>query len=595
MLEVKARSGSGRLLQWRHGDVSVETPTLIVPETSLGVPDWADVVLTKYPQGRGIEIVSDGTWFHPRGVADQDGQLVLRAPQPGPTGTPQVVFVGDDVAVFHDAGSWAADPRKFVAPFIQACEQAGMGRALYAPHLGKPADYAIYAYLGVDLFDVSLPLMAATRGEALTADGTLSHADAKAVFGAEAEDLVAFNLEQARQELARVRAAIKAGRLRHLAERRAHNSPDAVALLRRFDDQYEHVESRSPVHDTNDVPCMTWDSMFMPEVERFRRRIRDEYTPPPVDILVLLPCSAKKPYKLSQTHRYFHRALDESGARHRVHEVMITSPLGIVPRELEETYPANRYDVPVTGHWNRDEEEIIREQVRALLAKHQYTHVVCHTDTKTWRILRSVLPKNAVHTAQGRPSSIEDCIRLKETLRAIRQTPGEEDVMGDPGFAASKARKVLDMQGLLSMQFGATIAEALTEGAYARGRTPYVKLFNAEGEQLGQTTEGRAMLSLTLDGAKVVAAGGRKRVFQGDFEIKKTGSLFAAGIEDADDDIRPGDEVVVMRGETLVGCGVAQMTANEMKHLGRGVGVQLRHLVKVDEPKAAKKETEVTA
>ncbi len=589
MLEVKARSGSGRLLQWRHGDVGVQTPTLIVPETSLGVPDWADVVLTPHPKGRGIEIISDGTWFHPRGV---EGDMVLRAPQPGPTGTPQVVFVGDDVAVFHDAGGWAADPRKFVEPFVAACQNAGMGRALYAPALGKPADYAIYAYLGVDLFDAAIPMLAAMRGEALTPDGTLSHEEAKTIYGSAADDLVNFNLEQAREELARVRAAIKAGRLRHLAERRAHNSPDGVALLRRFDEHFLHLESRSPVHDTADVPCMTWDSLNMPEVERFRRRIRDDYMPPPADILVLLPCSAKKPYKLSQTHRYFNRTLDESGIRHRVHEVMITSPLGIVPRELEETYPAHLYDVPVTGQWNRDEEQIIRDQVQALLAKQPYTHVICHTDSKTWDILRDVLPEGALHTATTRPSGIEACKELRAALNGIRDDPAEAGMHSKDMFGEAKARKLTDLRGIISMHFGADVAAKLTDGATTRGRMPYVKLIDGNGEQLGQTNMGRAMLSLTLPGAAIVAAAGRKRVFQGDFDIKKTGSLFAAGIEDADDDIRPGDEVVVMRGEQVVGCGVAHMTAGEMKIMSRGVGVQLRHLAK---PEAAKPKQEVIA
>ncbi len=586
MLEVKARSGSGRLLKWQHGDHVVETPCLIVPETSLGVPD-ADVVLTKTPAGDRFELVTTGTWFHPDDVPAGE-HLVLESPRPAPTGVPQVVFVGDDLAVFHDAGGWADDPRKFVEPFITACEEATMGRVLYAPALGKPADYAVYAYLGVDAFDASTLLIAATRGECLTPDGTLSVAEARAIYGDlddSPEGLAAFNIQQAMQELARIRAAIRQGRLRHLAERRAHNSPDAVALLRRFDHEWLHLESRSPTQDTQDVPCMTWDSLWMPEVERFRQRMRDDYLPPEADILVLLPCSARKPYRLSQTHRYFARALDDSGARHRVHEVMVTSPLGIVPRDLEDTYPANRYDVPVTGHWNRDEEAIIRQQVMALLDKREYAHVVCHTDTKTWSILRDILPEHAVHTAtHGRPSSMEDCQALRDKLREIRDLPVPEGQAAPTRdiFAGGKARKIEDLKGLLSMQFGADVAQALTDGAEARGRVPFVKLFR-DGVQLGQTTQDTGKLSLTLDGAAIVAGLGRKRVFQGDFEIKKTGSLFAAGIEDADGDVRPGDEVVVMRGEELVGCGVAQMTADEMKHLGRGIGVNLRHIVKKQE------------
>jgi archaeosine synthase len=590
VLEVTARSGSGRLMNWTHNDRSVATPCLVVPETSLGVPALADIVLTKTPTGDRFELVSDGTWFHPENATHLEDALVIRAPRPGPTGTPQTVFVGDDLAIFHDAGGWSADPRKFVEPFITACEEATMGRALYAPALGKPADYAVFAYLGIDVFDASKLLIAATRGEALTADGTLSQEEAQAVYGDAANDLVAFNLEQARQELARVRAAISQGRLRHLAERRAANQPESVALLRRFDAEWLHLESRSPVNDIKDVPCMTWDSIFMPEVERYRRRMATDYTPPEADILVLLPCSARKPYRLSSSHRYFGRALDDSGARHRVHEVMVTSPMGIVPRDLEDIYPANMYDVPVTGKWNLDEEKIIQDQMKALLAKKSYKHILVHTDEGTYDILKSVLPGHAIHSATTRASGIEACTILRDMLRDIRDAPVPEGEVAPTRdiFAGGKVRKIEDLRGLLSMQFGPQVAAALTENATARGRVPYVKLFGKNGEQLGQTVQDRGMLSLTFAGAEIVAAGGRKRVFQGDFDIKKTGSLFATGIVDADRDVRPGDEVVVMRGETLVGCGVSMMTADELKHLSRGVGVSLRHVKKV-------KQVEVTA
>ena len=34
---------------------------------------------------------------------------------------------------------------------------------------------------------------------------------------------------------------------------------------------------------------------------------------------------------------------------------MVTSPLGLVPRDLEEVWPAGHYDIPVTGDWTQDE------------------------------------------------------------------------------------------------------------------------------------------------------------------------------------------------------------------------------------------------
>ena len=82
-------------------------------------------------------------------------------------------------------------------------------------------------------------------------------------------------------------------------------------------------------------------------------RVRDEYLPPlhQREVLVLLPCSAKKPYRLSQSHYRFRRAIKDL----RIHEVMVTAPLGLVPRELEDLWPAANYDIPVTGNWDSDE------------------------------------------------------------------------------------------------------------------------------------------------------------------------------------------------------------------------------------------------
>lgn len=598
MLETAQRDGRGRVLDWTPGERTVQSPLLIVPETrAFGRPDDADVILTAQPQGDGadgktgpIELVSDGTWFHPRGHGDDAGPhgLVVRAPQPAPTGQVQLVTVGDELAVWHDAGGWASNPRNAVPALVHARTDATEGRLLWAPALGSPADYAVWAYLGIDAFDASPLLLAAIRGEALTVDGPVPLRDAEALHGDggtwDAADLAAFNLRQAREELARIRLAIRDGRLRALAERRAYAHPSTVELLRRFDREHAYLEAATPVHKETDVPCMTQESLWMPEVERFRRRLRETYRPPAMaDTLVLLPCSAGKPYRTSKSHRYFQRALDDSGLRHRCHEVMVTSPLGVVPRELEEVYPADRYDVPVTGHWNRDEEALIREQVAALLAAHDYKHVVAHVPASTFTFLRDILPEGTHHTAHTHsPQSKVDCDRLRDRLAAIKEAdpqPFDRRLWGE--------RKLQDLQALLSWQFDADVADAMTAGGKARGRHPYTKL-DQGGVQVGMTTAGRGLLSLTLDGADIVARHGVKRVRQGGFQIKKTGSLFAVGVEGADADIRPGDDVVVVRsgsgGDEVTACGIAQMSAAEMIAMKRGVAVQLRHVRKEDEP-----------
>src|SRR5690606_41076503 len=47
------------------------------------------------------------------------------------------------------------------------------------------------------------------------------------------------------------------------------------------------------------------ESLSRIEVVRFAQRIRERYTPPDLDILLLLPCAARKPYSTSQSHQKF--------------------------------------------------------------------------------------------------------------------------------------------------------------------------------------------------------------------------------------------------------------------------------------------------
>ena len=58
---------------------------------------------------------------------------------------------------------------------------------------------------------------------------------------------------------------------------------------------------------------------------------------------------------------------------------MITSPLGLVPRDLEEVWPASHYDIPVTGDWSLDEFVRSENMVKALLSRHNYHTVINHS------------------------------------------------------------------------------------------------------------------------------------------------------------------------------------------------------------------------
>jgi len=83
---------------------------------------------------------------------------------------------------------------------------------------------------------------------------------------------------------------------------------------------------------------------------------------------------------------------------------------------------------------------------------------------------------------------------------------------------------------------------------------------------------------LSIEGAKRLEQRGRYIVRIGDFLPK--GSLLAPGVVEADEHIRPGDEVIV-RGKQAFAVGRARMSGWEMVASNRGVAVDLRQVEKI--------------
>lgn len=568
MQETMARDGHARIASWSPAEgLKATTPGLIWPETSViaSPPDLAAYLVAEPTQAKRIELVSLGTHFHPH---ESSAPLVIPTVIPAPSTKPQVVTVGD-VAILHDGAAWASNPRNLIDAFIAAKMEAE-GKLFWMPGLGAPDDYALWAYLGVDLFDAMTLVQAAFEGKILTTDGPLAAKDAAALGHASqtVEERIQTNLALARKELAFVSHHIQQGTLRSLVERRVYVKPASVEILRRFDREAGFLESGTPHHRAVPLPCMTAESLSMPEVVAFRSRFQDHYVvPDAARVLLLLPCSQGKPYKLSRSHRTIARALEDTGVRSSLHEVMITSPLGLVPRELEEIYPAGHYDVPVTGHWLGDEVEIIRTQVASLMDKGAYDAVIVHAGQESLDIMRDLLPDTTLHTCLSHATSFDDLARLRKAIAGLNI----------PRVDWAE-RKLSDMKSVLSFQFNATVATEMTRGAQATGRSPYIKLERG-GVQIGTTTPDRGVVSLTLEGAKILAEHKMNRIHIGDFTPKKTSTLFAVGVVGADPGIRVGDEVAVVKPDgTVVACGTANMSSFEMTHAKRGSAASLRHL-----------------
>ncbi len=518
--------------------------------------------------GKGdIKILQSG--FGPgAGRPDLDGAI-----DPWYRGSPYAEARPEEgFAVLDNIAKLLLDSPRFVEAVKEAKSGPGLLKPLYCSLAGMPHRLALLAYCGVDVFD-SLPLiMASETGRYLTATGPLEYSALKdlpctceacrsGVRGKEA--LLRHNIATAEAELRLVSHKISTGGLRELVESRVRADPWLVQDLRLMDmDARGLQEMHAPIKGAA-FHAGSKESLLRPEIVRWQTRLRERYRRPEgASVLLLIPCSAKKPYSLSQSHTRFRDAIFSSGRGPLVHEVIVTSPLGLVPRELEMFYPAKDYDIPVTGHWDRDEQKLAQDMVSWLVGTQKYDLVISHLGDER-EAVADVLGDH-VDTSGGEPGSRASLDRLEQTLKERCPQPREQGRAG---------RVFQDLRSVCRFQFGRS-GDEMCEGAQAYGRWPFVKVAR-DGSQLGMLTADRGMVSLTLDGAHALARTGDYCVEIEDFRPK--GNLFAVGVEGASPEIRIGDDVAVVHKGEVRAVGVARMCADELRLAERGEAVHVRH------------------
>lgn len=562
MLDVIARSQRGRICEYRRGEALVTTP--YVMKVTEGVCD--DPMYISVEDGRRIMHVMgdvaelDTKLMSPESsdviapVVSSKGIAVIRLPFTGDEEIPD----GTEVVVISNAFELRKDARKVVKAIISIREKVGPNVILCAPGMADPSTLALYSYMGIDVFDDSVARVSG-------ANGILSIPEGDIIAGG---DTTEENIKAINEECSKIRHFIRGERLRELVDQRAPSSASSVAVLRIFDDEgYAYQEEMCSTVGCR-FSCNTTQALRRPEVLRYRKMIMERYEKPEHKrVLVLLPCSAKKPYHISKTHRRFASAIHTADHDSLVHEVIVTSPLGAVPRELDVFFPPKSYDIPVTGQWKPEEKEFIRELVGHIIEQ-GYDTVISHLGEDTELVSGLCEMKE---TVVGDPTSPASLQNLDDALReATKGMEGKGDYTTDRNET---------IRSVLTFQFGREIADAVMDkDTYGMGKFPYWKIMRGKNLQLGMLTEERGMISMTLDGARILAEHNYHIVDIMDFELK--GSLFAVGVKDADPSIRIGDEAVIVCNGEVKAVGVAMMSGREMKELNRGVAVRIRHKLK---------------
>jgi len=489
----------------------------------------------------------------------------------------------DLISIVPNASQLLNQPKKFIDYIVNLRQKIGYQKIIYLPSVGNPTNIALLTYIGIDLFDSTFAIIAARNSTLLFEIGSFNKNDLeenpcncpscikinKIPKEMNFQEILNHNYFAITKEIKHIRNAIFQENLRNLLENRIKADPNLTAILRNLDRKhYEYLEKRTPLQSKNIIIATSSESSFRPEIRRFQERLINRYKKPnSAKILLLLPCSARKPYSFSKSHKLFREKIITTKNPFVVHEVIITSPIGVVPRDLELVYPPSSYDIPVTGIWDEQEKKMTINLLSNYLKQNKYKLTISHLPEDLNNFIRPIL-KNPIITCKNNPTSKESLEKLFDTLN--KQVNKFDKIK-------SNDRAGEDIEALATYQFGKKIAENLLKDTLIKGKYPYQKILK-ENIQLGMITKERGLISLTINGAERLLDFNKYwvEIFD-DFTL--IGSVFAPGIKNVDSEIRIGDEVIVIKNNKLVAVGVAQMNGEEMKESNHGEAVKVRHRV----------------
>ena len=433
---------------------------------------------------------------------------------------------------------------------------------LYAPAV--PSSYiSILVYLGVDLFDLLFLEMYKVDPEKHDTPILEQQSTSDSFF----------------QVLQLTKRALSSTKLRDLSRLFANSYPPLKALLR-ICDSHLSLEKGTPLY-ARTLYCTDETDFTRPEVSRFRERIKARYWPSSrTNGFIFLPCSAKKPYSLSKSHTLFRKVIHQSlkGKYHSLEEIILTSPLGVVPRNLEYCYPAAHYDIPVTGEWSQIERYNLSQDLKDFLFKLETSVPLVGYVTG---VEREILEE--VCRQQNRLIFLLDqntkTLTSQEALERFSTLLGE--AFHNLPYSPKIPTQLTFLRGVADFQFGKGSGSILIPNSVKiHGRKERGFRVQLDGEHLLTFRPETGYLTLSLKAGRLIQSHTRNLVTFDGQKIKGS-TIFTKAIINASSEIRPNEEVLVInkKGE-LLAVGVSRLSGDLLEKMKFGKGISIRQKVK---------------
>jgi archaeosine synthase len=401
--------------------------------------------------------------------------------------------------------------------------------------------------------------------------------------------LLCHNTTVALDEMARIRQELRLRTFRDHLEARNHGSSLLATFQRKLDAQTASIAAMSTdLAARASINFIGADSYTRPEIIKFRDKVIAHFHfPPRTRWVVLLPCSAHKPYSDSPSHARFLAAMGRGWKEWRRHcsELVITSPIGVVPRQLERCFPAAHYDVPVTGYWDEQELRFSADMLATIVNAHiasggAIDGIVAHVDGG-YRAACELAAKNLAIPITF--TGDFDSATSREGLDALASTMTSIAVKMDDktGGKTGSSPQDEDTRVLVDYQLG-------TRGAGGILFPGYIKMRPLQGEavQAIDRTTGQPMIVIDGESGHVtfdklaIERLWRASLADPAINLKKVrfcdqkiagSSVFPGGIDLADEDITVGDDVFIHgRDGRLLAHGTAIVPGRRMKEMRGG-------------------------
>ncbi|MFQ6051514.1 MAG: tRNA guanosine(15) transglycosylase TgtA [Candidatus Hydrothermarchaeota archaeon] len=427
---------------------------------------------------------------------------------------------------------------------IMACKK---GLPIEKPvHLfgcGHPMIFPFAVLLGCDTFDSASYAIYARDDRLMFANGTFRLKDLeespcicpvcleyplkeiKKLEKRDKELLIAkHNLYVSFLELKRVKQAIKNGSLWELVEERCRVHPKLLEALRIIREEIEFIERYDPVVKNRAFFFTGTESCYRPEVYRFYKRLFTRYKPSSNKLLMVFN---EKNEKIARNYW-------------REYNVVFIRPPFLVPIEIEDVYPLMQ------------------------------------------SVLPSVLDKETIEFTLGKIKeylkfNFDEIYQIGDFVDYGRFEPDYGFNEKNEEFSSIKIEKLIDFQ------FGSGIGKFFSKFDFRKGRKGRIK-YLIDGEDVVATLRTDGTFSLSFLGAKILHDSlefPKYRVViseEAEKFVKEGKSAFSKFVVDADMNIRPQEEVLVVnKNDSLLGVGRSILSSEEMMRFKRGVAVKVRH------------------